>query len=867
MIPSVPRVAIRRHVAPPVDQPPIGRNPFPGGRPFKEAETDRFEGRAVETADLVSIVQAHHAVLLYAPSGAGKSSLIHAGLIPELRIEPQPAAPDSADDDVDRVDEQQTEREIPAGSFDVLGVTYVHPGSLRGPGGDWPTASEVRNVYTSAAVQFLKGTQDVTSSLRDYLDELDPLDDEFGDPVPRLLVIDQFEEILEPFGREDWLECRDGFFDELAGAVGGSPALHLLIAIREDHLATVEWLSSRAGLRFGGRYRLDKLRRASARRSIELPAESSGLPFAPGVADTLLQQLAVRRVAGIESALPGEFIEPAELQVVCRRLWSAARASSPAGGERRQITEAHISEIGGVEGALKEQYDTAISDVTRWFSLTSETAVRRFFERQLISDGTRQLVPQNTPPRRKRDRVPKAAFERLEEEHNLIRTERRGGVPYWELSHDGFIGPVGESNKDYFLARRKEQLQLATALVAVFFIVMVWAVVRWRNQTDDTPGQLERFFAPIAIDQSGGLLAEVDIGDREHGTEMTVQLVLDGAIAATFVLLNENGEEVAPLSNQVTLQGFRIPETGPYTVSINDVALHDVALAPAEITVLLRGNSEVIGVPDVLGMTGDKGTSALMEAGLDVSVIASSCYNPSVGEPPAVDDVIRVVDVQGSSTSEATLLDFNETGRGDEVYAARGTTVTVETYNGERCLTAEAPDVVGASVPTAESLLTDAGFVIGGREILTAVAGECPVETDVVHGVSIFDSVGPAATLSDRQRLPEATPVTLWASSVCVRPVDVYGQAADEADAALGALGWEVVDIIDTCSVLDAGLVRRAVSPSRRMIGSVEPSSVALVDAPGVVTVHDGGVVLVEDLRLELHVSNGERCADLETED
>jgi len=58
--------------------------PYVGPRPFGRDEKDLFFGRDRETRDLCSLVVAHPIVLLYAASGAGKSSLLNAGLIPLL---------------------------------------------------------------------------------------------------------------------------------------------------------------------------------------------------------------------------------------------------------------------------------------------------------------------------------------------------------------------------------------------------------------------------------------------------------------------------------------------------------------------------------------------------------------------------------------------------------------------------------------------------------------------------------------------------------------------------------------------------------------------------------------------------------------
>lgn len=837
----------------------LGGNPFPGGRPFKEGEADRFEGRTIEIAELVSIVQAHQVVLLHAPSGAGKSSLIQAGLIPALRLPADDAdtvgehGGDAGGEDPDR------DVEIPAGRFDVLGVTTVHPGSLR-EGGHWPAKEDVPNVYTAAAVQFLTGRRERQPTLRGHLENRPSIVDEFGDPVPRLLVIDQFEEILEPFGRTDWLDCRDHFFDELAGVVGGDPPLHVLLAIREDHLATIEWLSSRAGLRFGGRYRLDKLRRPSALRAMEKPAERSGLPFAPGVAPKLLDKLGERRVVGVVEKLPGEFIEPAELQVVCRRLWSDAARAEPDADGNRAITQRHVDEMQGVEGALREHYEHAVGDVSRWFSLKSETAVRRFFEHQLISDGTRQLVPQNQPPRRKRDRVPPAAFARLEDEHNLIRTERRGGVPYWELSHDGFITPVVESNHDYFSARRREQLQFAAVLAIGLLVVLAWVFLQWRDRTSSTaPSALERFSAPIV--GSGGVAGTpdgvVDIGERGRGTELTVQLVLEAGVDAELRLVDDERVPVAATADAGTLQGFRIEDDGEYVVEVEITA--SGAPPPVEVPVLVRTNSAVVTVPDVLGMPDGKAAATLTDAGLDVSLIAASCYQPAAGEPPAVEDVIRVIDAERAATPGGVLLDFNATARGEEVFAAEGTTVTIDTYNGQECLTLEAFDAVGMSSAAAEQALVAAGFSVAHHERLVALTADCGGQTDVVRGVTIFGPGAPEAPLVPGERLREGTDVTLWVTTECRSPAAVLGVPADVATTELAEAGFAVTDVRDVCGLGEPMTVRRVVASAVRPIGSIDRSTAVLLDDA---SASEGLVVFADDVAVHLEVSTGEACVE-----
>ena len=66
--------------------PPKSRilEPYPGPRPFDKDERSIFFGRDEEIADLRDLCMSYQVVVLYSQSGAGKSSLVRAGLRPAL---------------------------------------------------------------------------------------------------------------------------------------------------------------------------------------------------------------------------------------------------------------------------------------------------------------------------------------------------------------------------------------------------------------------------------------------------------------------------------------------------------------------------------------------------------------------------------------------------------------------------------------------------------------------------------------------------------------------------------------------------------------------------------------------------------------
>ncbi|MFN6338972.1 MAG: TIR domain-containing protein [Cyanobacteriota bacterium] len=59
--------------------------PYPGMLPYSEANHDRFFGRVKETRQMLERLHTHPCLTVIGPSGSGKSSLVFAGLLPQLR--------------------------------------------------------------------------------------------------------------------------------------------------------------------------------------------------------------------------------------------------------------------------------------------------------------------------------------------------------------------------------------------------------------------------------------------------------------------------------------------------------------------------------------------------------------------------------------------------------------------------------------------------------------------------------------------------------------------------------------------------------------------------------------------------------------
>ena len=308
-------------------------NPFVGPRAFEAADRELFFGREADTRRLKSLVIARKAVLLYAPSGAGKSSLLRAGLLPRL------------DREVAGLRVFPVARLGGAEPAAGPGNLYVRHLLAALPGQDAPPGDEA----TDDGGRLEAGLRRALLALA-----AGPPDAEME---AGLLVIDQLEEIFT--AAHPAAECRD-FLAALTRALGRLPQLSLLLILREDYLAHLDPFLHGFPDRLRARYRLELLGSEAAIRSIRGPAERAGLEVEESVAQKLVESLRRHGPAGAARAAEqelAEFVDPVQLQVVCRRFWE----SLPPGTTRVEIGQ--VAAFGTVDGVLGAYYAERVAAV------------------------------------------------------------------------------------------------------------------------------------------------------------------------------------------------------------------------------------------------------------------------------------------------------------------------------------------------------------------------------------------------------------------------------------------------------------------------------------------------------------------------
>lgn len=419
-------------------------HPYPGPRPFEPEQQDIFFGRDREIADIVSLIISHRVMLLYAPSGAGKTSLLNAGVISRLTDE----------------------------GFQVLPVARV-----RVPIPQDADLGKVANIYVFNTLMNWVSDKALMQSL--YAKELvHSLNEQFpspqnSEPLPRVIIFDQFEELFT-FYPERWAD-REGFFLQVAQLLDSDPLCRVLFVMREDYIANLDRYTHLLPENLRARFRLELMRADAAESAITGPLRITDCIFAEGVPAHLVQELLKIRVQSqtnetIEAT--GEFVEPVQLQVVCENLW----VSLPPG--TREITEDHLQKFGDVDDALKGFYERAVGKTIKEAKV-HEGTLRQWFDKDLITSvATRGTVIRG---KTKTGILKNQAVDYLENEH-LIRGETRAGARWYELTHDRFIKPIQLANLAWRQRRQRRRLIIGFASLLALLVIAYASLIAMLGQ-------------------------------------------------------------------------------------------------------------------------------------------------------------------------------------------------------------------------------------------------------------------------------------------------------------------------------------------------------------------------------------------------
>ena len=433
-------------------------NPWPGLHAYDERGKDFFKGRRDVARDLLRLIIREDLVLLYGISGLGKTSLLRAGVFPEL----------------------------PANYLPVyLRLNFVSA--------DAQDARDGRALLTSAdlAAQVVAATQESARQRNVEAPTRPPMpergmweyfrrsDDGFWGPggllMTPVLVFDQFEEL---FTRVESPEAAQRYFEDflrdLANLESGRepkwyesacatdenierPAYtrqpgvcKVVLSFREDYLANVKGLSRIIPSIDRIFLRLEPMTRKAAARAIC----EAGQHLIEGKGNTATLRTSVRIIRKVTRA-PGRLagtatVDPALLSLFCRELNEKRKVSPGKLIDRSLVDSAEASQI------LKTFYAEAMCDVL--------PVTRKFVEDTMVLPGMRCRWPA-AEPNAFAAGVPPADLDTLTR-RRILRRDIAGGIARFELTHDVLVDVALESRGNRLdqekLAQERETLAAKT---------------------------------------------------------------------------------------------------------------------------------------------------------------------------------------------------------------------------------------------------------------------------------------------------------------------------------------------------------------------------------------------------------------------
>jgi tetratricopeptide (TPR) repeat protein len=376
-------------------------SPYVGDRPFGAQDAEAFFGRTVEIAGVASLWRRHRLTVLFGPSGSGLTSLLRAGVLPQLAglsIEVLP---------VGRVSQRST--------FPVAALSEHNPYTLSLLSAWSPAESQTR-LARLTLVDFL-------GKRWRYIRHRDA----YGDTSPVLSAIDQAEELLT--GQVDSNRSSEAFIGQLAAALREISELHVVICVRSDYKGELVARLTDGGCVVDAEYELHPLSPKAALDAVRLPLQQAGRSFASGAAEDIVADLSG---GGDRDAAE---IAPAMLQAVCARLWRTVPAHV------REVTDLELTRRGGVRQWLADYCDMAVLTVSRDYGLPAEelsTWLREWF---ITGLGKRAFVDEGLTHTKG---MPNAIVLALRDLH-VITAELRAGSRWFTLQHDCLVAPVREA--------------------------------------------------------------------------------------------------------------------------------------------------------------------------------------------------------------------------------------------------------------------------------------------------------------------------------------------------------------------------------------------------------------------------------------
>lgn len=422
-------------------------SPYRGVLPFRYADHAFFFGREKVIENLYAKILLYRLVVLFGESGAGKSSVINAGIIPALQKEGC-----------------QAERLRVSPEYENAPILIERIERDTGTQGTF-----LPSIFLTGQTGTTKALERIPCAVDEFFNAIR------GVPhgtIP-LLIFDQFEELFTLFSSKGDEKDRLKMLaqSQILQAIyelahDQELEVKILIIIREDFLGKLEIFARKYPQIFDYRVRLGHLDTEEAKRAIVGPFKADGAfssKITGSLGDTIVEDLSCHEGQGIVPAT--------QLQIVCDRLWQKYASTRP------EITEKEFEAEGKAKGLL-EGYLT--SELEKLGASHRPQAIRVLAN--LVTDSdTRDIVSEDKLKRL----LSSQGNERMEtlgsilkilEERRIINRMTQRDNPYYEVASEYLIDPI-KREKQRLLSDTRLKKQRNRWLGGITAIVLLGTVI------------------------------------------------------------------------------------------------------------------------------------------------------------------------------------------------------------------------------------------------------------------------------------------------------------------------------------------------------------------------------------------------------
>jgi WD40 repeat protein len=346
-------------------------SPYQGLEPYSEEDAAYFFGRSAWREIICDHLLGYRVTVLYGASGVGKSSVLHAGVVDELRRQA-------------------------LSNTKLSGLPELLPVILSRWSSD-PLVSLTEAMQAGAAAISPELADDPPQG--SLAEVLTAWSERVGGHV--LVILDQFDEYFTYYERSAF---GSAFADELVEAITDRdvPA-HFLFSIREDALAKLDLFEDRIPELWQNLLRIEHLDRAAAREAIERPvlrwnereAKGNTIELEPGLVEAVLSEAEPESVHADKAGrgrveltehdgVGDDLVEAPYLQLVMSRLWEEECAN---GG--RAIRVETLRRLGGGDRIFRSHFDSVMKSLPR----RQRAVAARIFQYLVTPNGTKIALP------------------------------------------------------------------------------------------------------------------------------------------------------------------------------------------------------------------------------------------------------------------------------------------------------------------------------------------------------------------------------------------------------------------------------------------------------------------------------------------